>query len=51
MLGPSDLRVLIYEIPDNPKKSLAFEDAMWRFLELVLFQILLGSGDIGVQLY
>jgi lipoate-protein ligase A len=32
MLGVGDLRVLIYEIPDNPQKSLAFEEAMWRSL-------------------
>jgi lipoate-protein ligase A len=32
MLGVGDLRVLIYEVPDNPQKSLAFEEAMWRSL-------------------
>lgn len=32
MLDQRELRVLIYEIPDNPHKSLAFEEAMWRSL-------------------
>ena len=32
MPGSGDLRVLIYEIPDNPQKNLAFEEAMWRSL-------------------
>ncbi len=33
MLGQKELRVLIHEIPDNPYKSLAFEEAMWRSLK------------------
>lgn len=32
MLGSEGLRVLIHEVPDDPKKSLAFEEAMWRSL-------------------
>jgi len=30
MLGGGELRILIYEIPGNPYKSLAFEEALWR---------------------
>jgi len=32
LLEQRELRVLIYESPDDPYKSLAFEEAMWRSL-------------------